>query len=41
MNILQLVKGKLKRIFEKYFKRDKINKFPIFYIYGCQSLPPP
>ena len=41
MNILQLVKGKLKRIFEKYFKRDKINKFPIFYINGSQSLPPP
>ena len=41
MNILQLVKGKLKKILEKYFKRDKIEKFPIFYINGSQSLPPP
>ena len=41
MNILQLVKGKLKLILEKYFKRDKIEKFPIFYINGSQSLPPP
>ena len=41
MSILQLVKGKLKRILEKYFKRDKIEKFPIFYINGSQSLPPP
>ena len=41
MNILQLVKGKIKKIFQKYFGRDKITKFPIFYINGSQTLPPP
>ena len=41
MNILQLFKGKIASILKKYFDRDKISKFPIFYINGSQTLPPP
>ena len=41
MNILQLVRGRIKKILEKYFFRDKLVKFPIFYINGSQTLPPP
>jgi len=41
MNFLQKIKSKIWRIFEKYFQRGKIDKFPVFYINGSQTLPPP
>ena len=41
MSILQLLKGKIKNILQKYFDRDKKIKFPVYYINGSQTLPPP
>lgn len=41
MNILQTLKEKILRLWKKFFKRDKESKFPIFYINGSQTLPPP
>ena len=43
MNILFLrkIKESVKRLFSKYLERDKIKKFPLFYINGSQTLPPP
>ena len=40
-NLLKLFKKRLEKIFGKYWKRDSINKFPVFYINGSQTLPPP
>ena len=41
MNILLMLKEKILKIWRKYFKRDRKSKFPIFYINGSQTLPPP
>ena len=41
MNLLKMLKSKILKIFKKYFEREKIDKFPIFYIKGNQTLPPP
>lgn len=41
MNLLKILKDKVLWIYQKYFEREKIQKFPIFYIKGNQSLPPP
>ena len=43
MNILffRKVKERLKKVFAKYILRDKLEKFPVFYINGNQTLPPP
>jgi len=41
MNILKLLREKVLQIFRKYFERNKIGKFPIYYINGSQTLPPP
>ena len=41
MNVLQSLKERILKIFKKYLSRDKIDKFPIFYINGSQTLPPP
>ena len=41
MNILLMLKEKILKIWRKYFKRDRKPKFPIFYINGSQTLPPP
>ena len=41
MNLLKFLKDKILEIYQKYFERDKITKFPIFYIKGTQTLPPP
>ncbi len=43
MNILffKKIRDGLKKIFSKYLERDKIKKFPVFYINGSQTLPPP
>ncbi len=32
MNLLSLLKDKVLEIYKKYFERDKIDKFPVFYI---------
>ena len=41
MNLLKMLKSKIRKIFKKYFEREKIDKFPVFYIKGNQTLPPP
>ncbi len=41
MNLLKMLSLKILNIFRKYFEREKFEKFPIFYIKGNQTLPPP
>ena len=41
MKILEKVKCNLLRILSKYFDRERLEKFPCFYINGSQTLPPP
>ena len=41
MNFFKEFKIKIKKIFDKYIFKDNLNKFPIFYIKGNQTLPPP
>lgn len=41
MNLLQKIKALIEKILKKYARREKIEKFPIFYINGNQTLPPP
>ena len=41
MKILQMLKDKILKLWKKFLKRDKETKFPIFYINGSQTLPPP
>lgn len=41
MNLLKILKDRVLNIYKKYFEREKIDKFPIFYIKGNQTLPPP
>ena len=41
MNILKLFKNKIIKILGKYFFIDNTKKFPLFYIKGNQTLPPP
>lgn len=41
MNLLQKIKALIEKIFKKYARRGKTEKFPIFYINGSQTLPPP
>lgn len=41
MNFFLKIKEKLWRIINKYLKRNEMDKFPIFYINGSQTLPPP
>lgn len=41
MDLLQNLKDRILEIYKKYFEREKIDKFPIFYIKGNQTLPPP
>ncbi|MBR3614001.1 MAG: RNA polymerase sporulation sigma factor SigE [Clostridia bacterium] len=41
MNFLKLFKNKLIKIVGKYLYKEKIEKFPVFYIKGNQTLPPP
>ena len=40
-NLLKMLKSIVFKIFRKYSKRDETQKFPIFYINGSQTLPPP
>ncbi len=41
MNFFEKLKAKILRILRKYFGREKWEKFPVFYINGSQTLPPP
>lgn len=41
MNLLQVLKEKFLKLWNKLLRRDKELKFPIFYINGSQTLPPP
>ena len=41
MNLLKTVKEKILSILKKYFQNRNVEKFPIFYIKGSQTLPPP
>ena len=41
MDLLKILKDRILRIYRKYFEREKSDKFPIFYIKGNQTLPPP
>jgi len=41
MNFFKTFKSKVMKILGKYCYRDNINKFPVFYIKGNQTLPPP
>ena len=41
MNILEMLKTNLNAIYRKYCKGQEIDKLPIFYINGSQTLPPP
>ena len=41
MNIFEILKYKLNTIYVKYLNNDEIEEFPIYYIGGSQTLPPP
>lgn len=41
MELLKKLKDKILAIYKKYFDREKTQKFPVFYIKGNQTLPPP
>lgn len=41
MNLFKMFKTKIMKILGKYFYRDNLEKFPVFYIKGSQTLPPP
>ena len=41
MNLLKVLKDWVLKIYRKYFIRGQLEKFPIFYIKGNQTLPPP
>ena len=41
MSFFELIKSKFKKILGKYFYKENIDYFPVFYIKGSQTLPPP
>lgn len=41
MNFLKKIKEKLWKVLSQYFDQETLEKFPIFYINGSQTLPPP
>ncbi len=41
MNFFEKLKARILRILRKYFEGEKLEKFPVFYINGSQTLPPP
>ena len=41
MNFIKLFKDKIVKILGKFFYKEKYEKFPVFYIKGNQTLPPP
>ena len=41
MDLLKNLKDRILLIYKKYFERNKLKKFPVLYIKGNQTLPPP
>ena len=41
MNLLKILKSSLSEIYKKYLGKDDIKCFPVYYINGSQTLPPP
>ena len=41
MNLLQILRESINTIYVKYIGNDEIEKMPIYYIGGSQTLPPP
>ena len=41
MNLLQILKESINTIYVNYIESDEIEKMPIYYIGGSQTLPPP
>lgn len=41
VNMLKVIKSFVWKIFRKYMKRSELDTFPVFYINGSQTLPPP
>lgn len=41
MNILQILKNSISTIYVKYIGENELEEFPIYYIGGSQTLPPP
>ena len=41
MNFLKRFKDKIIKVLGRYFYKEKFEKFPVFYIKGSQTLPPP
>lgn len=41
MKFLKMFKTKILKILDKYLYKDNTKKFPVFYIKGSQTLPPP
>ena len=41
MNILEFLKTKMNVIYVKYLNNDNIEEFPLYYVGGSQTLPPP
>ena len=41
MNLLQALKSSVTTLYVKYFNEEEIENFPIYYIGGSQTLPPP
>lgn len=41
MGILQIIKSSFKELYDYFFEKENQNCFPIFYINGSQTLPPP
>ena len=41
MNIFQMLKSSINSLYDKYKIKENIEEFPIFYIAGSQTLPPP
>ncbi len=41
MNFIKLFKDKMIKILGKFLYKEKYEKFPVFYIKGSQTLPPP
>lgn len=40
-NYLKKLKSFVWKVFRKYMKRSELDTFPVFYINGSQTLPPP
>lgn len=41
MNLFEVIRVNLRAIYRKFCRGEKIDKLPIFYINGSQTLPPP